>query len=160
MHGGPDEPELLPQPPLEEPQVARLHRPGGEEHERRRPDLRLGAEQDPRLLSAADRVRVGRHHPAEEGVQPAATEQGRYTAHIKRNRFHVKFRCLGAYEAEPQEGDAGRPVLFNVEPRPFWVQKGRPYALFERGDLGGDQQYFDLVDRVELEFAIETVAQR
>jgi hypothetical protein len=105
-------------------------------------------------------LRADQNPVTEEGVQPATTEQGRYTAHIKRNRFHVEFRCLGVYQDEPQEGDPNRPLLFNVELKPFWVQKGRPYALFERGDLGGDQQYFALVDRVELEFAIETVAQR
>ena len=36
------EPELLAQPALEEPPVARLEEPGGEQHERRRPGARPG----------------------------------------------------------------------------------------------------------------------
>src|SRR3954470_5349806 len=65
------EAELLPQPALDEPDVARVHPTGGEEDERRRRTLCLGSKQDPRLLPAADRMWVGGDQPAEEGVQLA-----------------------------------------------------------------------------------------
>src|SRR5690625_2317280 len=52
-----DEPELLPKPPLDEPQVRRIERPGGEEHEPRRSDAGLRDEQHPRRPPPPDRVR-------------------------------------------------------------------------------------------------------
>src|SRR5699024_12547095 len=64
------ESEALAQPALDEPPVAVLDEPGGEQHETRGPVVGLGAEQDPRLLSAPHRVRVRRGELTEEGVEP------------------------------------------------------------------------------------------
>jgi spermidine synthase len=57
------EAELLAQLPLDEPAVGRLEKPGGEQHEVRRPDPGLGGEQDLGLPAAAHRRR-GRGHQA------------------------------------------------------------------------------------------------
>ncbi len=53
-----------------------LQEAGGEEHEARGLGARLGAEEDARLLAAADRVRVGGDDLAEEGVEPAGGDAG------------------------------------------------------------------------------------
>src|SRR5262245_41155581 len=51
------EAELLAQPPLDEPAVARLQEARGEQDEMRRPDAGLGGEQDPGLAPATHRRR-------------------------------------------------------------------------------------------------------
>src|SRR5699024_5761897 len=63
--------ERLPQPPLDEPPVAGIEEPGGEQHEPGRAGVSLGAEQDARLLPAPHRVRMGCGELTKKGVQPA-----------------------------------------------------------------------------------------
>jgi len=113
----------------------------------------LRADQNPVPAPAAE-TEAG----ADAETEPMAVDEQRYTEHIHRNRFHVKFRCYGAYREEEDSADetTGKPVLFTLEPKPFWVQKGEPYALWQRGDSDDVTQYLHLVDRVELEFGIET----
>ncbi len=53
-----------------------LQEAGGEEHEARGLGACLGAEEDARLLAAADRVRVGGDDLTEEGVEPAGGDTG------------------------------------------------------------------------------------
>src|SRR5207248_3360712 len=55
VHRAALEPELLPQPPLDEPPVAGLQETGREQHEVRRPDARLGREEDLGLPAAPHR---------------------------------------------------------------------------------------------------------
>src|SRR6185437_16822308 len=68
------EAELLAQPPLHEPAVARLEEPGGEQDEVRRPDAGLGGEQDLGLAPAAHRRRRRRDQAGQPGVEPAGRE--------------------------------------------------------------------------------------
>lgn len=70
------EAELLAQPALDEASVAVLQEARGEQHEARRLGARLGTEEDPGLLAAADGVRVRGDDLAEEGVQPAGGDAG------------------------------------------------------------------------------------
>src|SRR5690242_20839190 len=70
------EAELLAQPPLYEPAVARLEEPGGEQDEVRRPDAGLGREQDLGLAPAAHRRRGRRDQAGQPGVEPARRHPG------------------------------------------------------------------------------------
>src|SRR6266478_6616539 len=70
------EAELLAQPPLHEPAVARLEEPGGEQDEVRRPDAGLGGEQDLGLAPAAHRRRGRRDQAGQPGVEPARRHSG------------------------------------------------------------------------------------
>src|SRR5690606_29767301 len=65
------EPEGLAQPALDEPAVAGLDEPRGEDHEARRAGRCLRRIEDARLLPAAHGVRVGGDELTEEGVEPA-----------------------------------------------------------------------------------------
>jgi len=95
-------------------------------------------------------------NPQPEGEPaPAVTQEGRFTAHLKRNLFIVKVRCYGASRQEPQPGGAalGRPVLFELEPMEFSVQSGRPHHFWKQGYVNCPKELRELVDRVEIEFS-------
>jgi hypothetical protein len=89
-----------------------------------------------------------------EGIEQPVTPQGNYTAHLKRNQFVIKLRCLGAFEDEPvaEESGPGRPVLFELGPVDFWVQRGQPYTFWKQGQFHGNANLPEMVDRVEIEF--------
>ncbi len=99
-------------------------------------------------------LRGDQNPPEEDGTQPATTDGGKYTAHLKRNQFVVKVRCYGAYQRKESSGEAtaARPMLFEIEPITFWVQKGRPYTLRREGMIRCQPELLKMVDRVELEF--------
>ncbi len=80
---------------------------------------------------------------------------------IKRNRFHVRLMALSS--ATPQPAAAADPsqkvgatVLFTLETEPQWFERGetRYVQLLcpGRPDL---KPYFDLIDRIEVEFQFE-----
>jgi hypothetical protein len=71
MHRRAAKAELLAQPTLQEAHVPRFQLPCGEQHECGWTDLRLGAEQNPRLLTATHRMWMCRNNPAQERVQPS-----------------------------------------------------------------------------------------
>src|SRR5215472_11605355 len=137
-HRAAGEAELLPQPPLDEPPVARLQEPGGEQHEVRRPDPRLGGEKNLRLAAAPHRRGGGGDHVGQPGVEPA----GRHP------RFPAGQRGFqgGHQPVHPppgQRGDvhprgpAGRvqlPVDLGVQPQPAVLPHQVP--LVERDDQG------------------------
>lgn len=77
----------------------------------------------------------------------------RFTDHLKRNQFHVIARCY--VDEGPSRDDAllGKPLVVQLGVKPFWVQKEEPYQLFETAYHPQLQQYFELIDRVEIEFA-------
>ena len=78
---------------------------------------------------------------------------GKQTTHLKRNEFNVRVRCYGAFPINQLLTDApGKPVLFEIRPQPFWVQRGQPYSFWERHPDPLVARYFDLIDRVEVEF--------
>ena len=70
-------------------------------------------------------------------------------------QVRVKVRCLGALQQKPRPGDAalGRPVLFELEPMQFWVQRGRPRRYWKQGYINCHPKLRALVDRVELELS-------
>ena len=80
---------------------------------------------------------------------------GKETDSLKRNQFFVKVRCYGGYpvrEALPALAP-GKPVLFELPTAIFWVQRGYPYDFWAKQPLRAVAQYFDLIDRVEVEFS-------
>ena len=78
MHGDLDgsalEAELFAQAAFQIAAVAMLQEAGGEDYKTRRPGGSLGGEENPRLLAASQRMRVGSLNLAQEGVELA----GRY----------------------------------------------------------------------------------
>jgi len=93
-------------------------------------------------------------NPEIEGATPATTPEGRYTAHLKRNQFVVTLRCFAASVQEQTSADAaiGKPLLCVLGPTEFWVQRGQPLPVCKQGDARCIKEYFNLIDRVELEF--------
>ncbi|MCA9163444.1 MAG: hypothetical protein R3C99_09335 [Pirellulaceae bacterium] len=76
------------------------------------------------------------------------------TLHIKRNLFHVKLRCLGAYREPVAEfvPSLGKPVLAELSPCPFWVENGQPRFVRTGRVDPWLQEHFADIDRVEVEF--------
>ena len=77
------------------------------------------------------------------------------TANLLRNRFHVDVRCFGRHGPAGANPLMGKPIVVPIELQPFWVQRGQPDTQHQ---VGGDpriKRYFDLIDRVEIEFKYE-----
>lgn len=74
--------------------------------------------------------------------------------HLKRNEFHVRLRCLGAFAETPPDGVAsvGKPILAVLEPDAFQVESGQPKWVRVPGESRELRRYFAQVDRVEFEF--------
>jgi hypothetical protein len=83
------------------------------------------------------------------------------TSFIKRNLFVIRIRGLGSFQeaipVPPAPLSIGKPVLFALNPIEFWVQNGVPFPLVAQPrpfqahpDV---KRFFDMVDRVELEFS-------
>ncbi len=74
--------------------------------------------------------------------------------YIKRNQFTVRLRCLGAFKNEPALAAlaAGKPVLVDLDPEPFWVENGQPRYVRTCGRSPLIANYFADIDRVEIEF--------
>jgi hypothetical protein len=117
--------------------------------------LSLRADQNPWMTGGRNDVSTPIHvRGAATAIQPAAPKLTKETDYLKRNQFFVSVRCYGAYplkEGAPPLAP-GKPVLFELRPAPFWVQRGRPYDLWVKESLPDVRQYFDLIDRVEIEF--------
>ncbi|HKM56488.1 MAG TPA: hypothetical protein VJY33_23995 [Isosphaeraceae bacterium] len=81
----------------------------------------------------------------------------KHTTFLKRNLFVVQIRGLGDFAeqisvpASPPQ--LGKPVLVAMEPISFWVQNGVPYPLVSEGVVADASRFFDMIDRVELEFS-------
>lgn len=77
------------------------------------------------------------------------------TDHLRRNKFHVFALCYVKYGPGDTNDLTGKPLVIPLQVKPFWVQRQEPYQLFE-GDYDPDiRQYFDAIDRVEIEFAYQ-----
>jgi hypothetical protein len=87
---------------------------------------------------------------AKEAGNPAIKQ----TTHIKRNEFHVVVRGYGANQTRtaPDSTALGKPLLFRVEMCPFWVQNGESRDMVWDLNVQGVKDYFDLIDRVEVDF--------
>ena len=77
------------------------------------------------------------------------------TDHLQRNQFHVVARCYVKYGPGGSDDLVGKPMVIPLYVKPFWVQRQEPYQLFEADFHPDIQQYFDSIDRVEIEFAYQ-----
>ncbi len=74
--------------------------------------------------------------------------------YIKRNQFGVVLRCYGnmATARQVSELTVGQPVLAEIKVDKFWVQNGKPTFLVTSESAPAVEKFFDLIDRVEIEF--------
>ncbi len=93
---------------------------------------------------------------ADQNRRPESEKIGTYNPklHIKRNKFVLRLRCLGNANRAPsaQEASTGRPVLALIEVPEFWVERGEPRFVRFQGRQQEIQEFFDHIDRVEIEF--------
>ena len=77
-----------------------------------------------------------------------------YTDYILRNQFFVKARALavGLPADKFPEAQAAAPVLFQLAPPGFWVERGQPVHHEVFGNWESVRRYFDAVNRIEVEF--------
>jgi hypothetical protein len=83
-----------------------------------------------------------------------------FDAHHRRCQFRVKVNCFGFYaiSEDASNSTTGKPVVLDTPPIEFWVQSGEPYDLWRVGMCKNWDDYtrervFELMDRVEIEFA-------
>lgn len=87
-------------------------------------------------------------------VLPGASSPAQFTAHIKRNLFTVRVRGLGASAAQGTPNlSIGRPVLFELAPEPFWVQRGVPVLQRFQGIDPQLARFLPQADRIEVELS-------
>jgi hypothetical protein len=84
-------------------------------------------------------------------ILPGSTSPTPYTAHIKRNLFMVRVRGFGS--ALDPDVSLGRPVLYDIAPEPFWVQRGVPMFPRLHGNDRRIKDAFWTTDRVEVELS-------
>lgn len=77
------------------------------------------------------------------------------TDHLQRNEFQVVAWCYVKYGPGERSDLIGKPMVIPLHVKPFWVHRQEPYQLFEVGYDQHIQQYFELIDRVEIEFAYQ-----
>jgi hypothetical protein len=78
-----------------------------------------------------------------------------YTAHLLRNQFVIRLRGYANYPVVPNDTavTAGPPMMFLLEPPPFWVQRGQPRIWSYDGVNADVGEFFLLAQRVEVEFS-------
>jgi hypothetical protein len=94
-------------------------------------------------------------NPDADGEGPqAATADGKFTQHLKRNLFVVKLRFHGSLVDGDTADDptSGKAVLGELRPIEFWVQRGRREKVSRCGHSPWVTEYFNLINRTELEF--------
>lgn len=93
---------------------------------------------------------------ADQNRRPEEDELAEYNPrlHVKRNKFVIRMRCLGAFQHPPMEGvpTTGKPVVVDLNPCSFWVENGQPRYVRHHGFDPLVHEHFDDVDRVEIEF--------
>jgi len=110
-------------------------------------------DRDPPLIAVGRPVVTDATSPAPSRViLPGTTATTRFSEHIKRNQFIVRVRGYAFAVTETSfDAPPGRPVLFQLAPEPFWVQKQEPlFKKFQDCDLDV-AEYARSVDRVEIE---------
>lgn len=104
--------------------------------------LNLRADQNPLQLE-----------PPEVDRQVTTSEQPlKFTDHLKRNLFVIRLRCYALAGPSTADSAVGEPVVIPLEVRPFWVQRQQPQWHVDSGDHPRIRQYFESIDRVEIEF--------
>jgi hypothetical protein len=78
-----------------------------------------------------------------------------FTDHLRRNRFFVGIRCYAGPVVGGVDGLVGKPLVIPLYVEPFWVQRQQPDHIFVSGFDPRIQDYFDSIDRVEIEFAYQ-----
>jgi hypothetical protein len=79
-------------------------------------------------------------------------EVTRFTDHIKRNLFKVQLRGYARTGGATAESAVGKPVVIPLEVASFWVQRQQPRWHVDTGNDAWIRQYFEIIDRVEIEF--------
>lgn len=79
-------------------------------------------------------------------------ETVKFTDHIKRNLFKVQLRCYARTGGAVADSALGKPVAIPLDIAPFWVQRQQPRWFYDTGNDSLIRQYFDMIDRVEIEF--------
>jgi hypothetical protein len=110
--------------------------------------ISLRADQNPRppdVIPAAPAI-------ATKSPLPPVTKQ---TLQIKRNEFIIAVHGYADYALKTDTPllRVGRPLLFDLNPRPFWVQNGQQQEFRSDGVIPDFSGRFDAIDRVELEFS-------
>lgn len=75
--------------------------------------------------------------------------------YLKRNQFHIRMRCYGMYSGGvdlPPTLQPGRPLLVDLHPTQFWVERGEPRHVRITCCDHRLTRYFDQIDRMEIEF--------
>jgi hypothetical protein len=92
--------------------------------------------------------------PQPKPVLRGASPTTKVTDYIKRNLFTVAIRGYTGYLAQgPADGAPGRPVLFQLLPDAFWVQKGVPLFPKFEGIKGEIKDFYKTIDRLEVELS-------
>lgn len=78
-----------------------------------------------------------------------------FTDHLRRNKFIVGIRCYAGSIVGGVDGLVGKPLVIPLHVEPFWVQKAQPEHIYASGFDQRIRDYFDLIERVEIEFAYQ-----
>jgi hypothetical protein len=120
-----------------------------------RADQNLGDGRIPPLIAVGRPSSSEAASPAPSRVLlPGATATGRFTEHIKRNLFIVKVRGYAAFAiGSALDAPPSRPVLFQLSPPPFWVQ--RRETIFPKFQDASPEaaEFVRSADRVEVELS-------
>lgn len=117
--------------------------------------LSLQADQNPWMTGTQNTVSTPTHvRGPVSAVRAPIPNLERQTSDLRRNLFFVRLRGMGAYPVSDTTSAAasGKPVLIHLQPLPFWVQRGKPEDYRTQSTLPEVRQFFDLIDRVEVEF--------
>jgi len=123
--------------------------------------LSLRADQNARAADDTPLIAAGIPKPVANTTVPqptpilrGASPTTKFTVYIKRNLFTVTIRGYTGYLPEgPADGAPGRPVLFQLLPDPFWVQRGVPLFPKFQGTKVEIAEFFRTIDRVEVELS-------
>jgi hypothetical protein len=123
--------------------------------------LSLRADQNLQMFMKTPLVAAGQPMPVADTtvprpspILPGATPTTKFTDYIKRNLFIVKVRAYTGFLPDTAaDGVPGRPVLFQVLPDPFWVQRGVPMFPKFEGQKPEIVAFFNTIDRVEVELS-------
>jgi hypothetical protein len=104
-------------------------------------------------LKATQNAAMDPDKVAVEGAKVSADSK-KFTLPIKRNQFVVTVRAYAAVPIGAKSADEppGKPELLEFGPTEFWVQRGEPMDLRKKIQDSRIPQYFEAIDRLELEF--------
>lgn len=83
---------------------------------------------------------------------PTGPETAPDTNHLKRNQFYIRIRCFVDFPIKEGVPITGKSTVVVLQPPPFWVQRGVPEMGFIEGRHPGLHRFFDVIDRIEVDF--------